>query len=241
MVVLYSRLTSIPTVFTFQMSDRPLNLPVSVSDPFLLLLGDENEDTCALIGSDRASTAKESISTLELKSVRYDVLNESMHSRIGNQYREAGVKFYQLSVLYNNLGLRECLYVGQSTTNSMQIECPRVYKPANIRKNPAKTLQDDFVAPNQSAPEDWDKSSVHTASIRHNHDNVEDEPLLAEEDPWTISFEWLERKIDSLSPGSTAAQTSNNQPRVPLNKFLELIRASVLDNSNERIPGIETL
>lgn len=241
MVALYSRLTSFGTVFTFEMSNWPPGLPLSVSDPFLLLFNHQNQDTCALISSDRVSAEKESICTLELKSVKYDVLNESMQPGLGSHYREGGIKFYQLSVLYNNLGLRECLYVGQSTAKPMQIECPRVYKHAEFRKSHAEFLQDNFIVPNQFTPEDWDDSTVYTASLQHDQDDAENEPLLVGEDPWTISFEWLERKIESLSSGSSAAQTLGYQPRVPFNESLELIQSSVFDKLNRSIPGIETL
>lgn len=238
MVVLYSRLTSVSTVFTFRMSSWPLGLPLSVSDPFLLVLSDESQGTRALISADPILVEQESISTLELNRVEYDALDETVQPGLGNQYREGGIKFYQLSILSNNLSLRQCLYVGQSTTVSMQIECPKIHDPANTCKAPAVVSQDGFIVPNRSAFEERGGSKAYTPVIQHDKNNAEGEAFLSDENPWTTNFEWLER---SLSNTSLAPGMSKSQPQLSFTEALELIRSSILDKLTKGTAGIETL
>lgn len=241
MVILYSRLTSLSTVFSFQISIAPPGLPLSVSDPFLLPMIHEGQDKYIPIRSGHSSTKGPSVTTLELNLVKYDILDDSGPAGLVNQYRESGVRFYQLTILYNDQSLRECLYASQLTSDSTQLQLPRTQKLAETFKTPKKVIEHGFILPNGLSLEDYEDLILPSLSPEHKTRKTTAETLQSDEDPWTLNFEWLERKISDLSPWSSASQVSKYKPGIPLDDCLELIRSSIVEKVTDSTSGIETL
>ena len=241
LVILYSRLTALNTVFSFQISISPPGIPLSVSDPILLQLGHEGQDTYNPISSGCISTKEPSVTTLELNLVKYDALDESILGGLGYQYREGGVKFYQLTVLYNDLSLRECLYASQLTSDLTQLQLPRTRKLAETRKTPKKVKDRGFIVPNRPSLEGYQDFILPPVSPEDRKTKAAAETLRSDEDPWTLNFEWLEREISELSPESLAAQVPAYKPGTPFDEGLESIRSAIIEKVADNTSGAETL
>ena len=241
MVILYSRLTALSTVFSFQVSIAPPGLPLSVSDPILLPLSRESQDEYIPIRSLSSSTKEPSVTTLELNVVKYDTLDDSSPAGLWNQYRESGVRFYQLSILYNDLSLRECLYASQLTSDFTQLQLPTTRNLAETRKTPTKVIEHGFIVPNLLSSNDYEDSVLPPVSQEHKKGKTTAQILHSVEDPWTLNFEWLERKICELSPGSSAAQVPKPKPGTPFEGWMELIRSAIVEKVTDTASGIETL
>lgn len=241
MVILYSSLTAISTVFSFQISIVPPGLPLSVSDPFLLPLIHKGQNRYAPILSHCSSTKQPSVTTLELNRVKYDILDESPPAGLGSQYRECGIRFYQLTILYNDQSLCECLYASQLTSDFTQIQPPRTRKLAGTLKIPTKVVDHGFIVPNRLSPGDFEDFIRPPVSQEQKKGKTAIETLHSEEDPWTLNFEWLERKISELSPRSSADQVSQYNPRTPFDDCLDLIRSAIIEKVADSTSGIETL
>lgn len=241
MVILYSRLTALSTVFSFQISIAPPGLPLSVSDPFLLPLIHKGQDRYIPTRSGHNSTEEPSVTTLELNLVKYDILDDSGPAGLVNQYRESGVRFYQLTILYNDQSLRECLYASQLTSDSTQLQLPRTRKLAETLKTPKKLIEHGFILPDRLSLEDYEDLILPPMSREHKTRKTIAETLHSDEDPWTLNFEWLERKISDLSPLSSASQVSKYKSGIPLDDCLELIRSSIVEKVTDRTSGIQTL
>lgn len=241
MVILYSRLTTLSTVFSFQMSPAPTGLPLSVSDPFLLPLVHEGQDKYIPIRSSCSSTKAPSVTTLGLNIVKYHTLDDSVPGGLGNQYRENGVRFYQLTILYSDFSLRECLYACQLTSDFTQIQPPRTRELAETRKSSAKATEHGFIVPNRLPAEDYEDLMLPRLSQEHKKGMTNAETLGSDEDPWALNFEWLERKISRLSPGCSAAQASKHKLGTPFEECLELIRSAITEKVADYAPGIQTL
>lgn len=241
MVILYSRLTAISTVFSFQLSIVPPGLPLSVSDPFLLPLIHEGQHRYVSILSRCSPDKQASVTTLELNRVKYDVLDESPPAGLGNQYREGGIRFYQLIILYNDQSLSECLYASQSTSDFTQIQLPRTRKLAETLKIPTKVIKQGFIVPNRLPLGEFEDFIRPPVSQEQKKWKTAIETLHSEEDPWTLNFEWLERKISELSPRSSADQVSQYNSRTSFDECLDLIRSAIVEKVAESTSGIETL
>lgn len=241
MVILYSRLTALSTVFSFQMSIAPPGIPLSVSDPIYLPLRHEGQDRYNPISSGCVSTKKPSVTTLELNIVKYHALDESVLGGLGYQYREGGVKFYQLTILYNDLSLHQCLYASQLTSDVTQLQLPRIRKLADTHKIPKMVKERGFIVPDRPSLEGYQDHILPLVSQEHRKTNAGAETLRSDEDPWTLNFGWLEREISKLSPEPSAAQVLRYKPGTPLDECLELIRSAIIEKVTDNTSGAETL
>lgn len=241
MVILYSLWTALSTVFSFQLSIAPPGLPLSVSDPFLLPLSHEGQENCIPICSGSSSTKEPAISTLELNTVQYDTLDDSMPAGLGSQYRKCGVKFYQLIIFKNDQSLRDGLCASQSTSDFTQIQLPRTRKLAEAHETPSKLIEHGFVAPSRLPLENYENLMISRVSQEHKKGKTIAETRSSDEDPWTLNFEWLERKICEISLWPMAAQVSTYNSAAPFDDCLELILSVIVEKVNDGTSGIETL
>lgn len=239
MVILYSRLTALSTVFSFQISTAPPGLPLSGSDPILLPLSREGQDKYIPISSGCNSTKEPAITTVELNIVKFDTLDDSMPPGLGNQYREGGVRFYQLTLLYSDLSLHECLYASQLTSDFTQLRLPSTRGLEKTRRTPTQVIEHGFIVPNRLSYEDYENLTFPPVSQQHKIGKTTAETLPYDEDPWTLNFEWLERKISEFSPESLAAQVLEYKPET--DECLEMIRSTIVEKVTDNTSGIETL
>lgn len=240
MVVLYSRFTRFSTIFTFQLSASPVNLPTSVSDPYILPL-DEKKEGDSSASLDYSHRESHSICNLELKAVRYKARDKSNQSELGSRYRECGIRFFQLTLLYSNLHLRQCLYAGFPAAQSIHVQSPQIQRCARLFKNPAKVIDYDFIVPNRYPIENREHLACGSSPQRIDQKESGAEASVSEEDPWTLNFEWLKNEIERNTFKSTDLGGPPFSTFAPLEQCLDLMGSAILDKLENRTPGLISL
>ena len=232
LVLLYSRLTGLTTVFTFQCARSHSNLAPSASDPYLLPLPSDGVDTSSLRASPHVLHRSFRISTMVLKALDFQSPQGSIASGLGQIYCESGVVFYQLSLLTNDLALSECLYVVVPNDFRAEVCPPEIISRSVIAKTPAKIFS-DFIVP--SGYVDWEYEDLPYIPTAEEELDVESRANLAvhQEDLYTISFEWLESEIqDALTRAS---------PTTGFDQGLDLIQNKIEVQLASAVPTMETL
>lgn len=232
LVLLYSRLTGLTTVFTFQYAGSHSDLAPSASDPYLLPLPNDGLDTSTLGASSYVFHGSSRISAMVLKTLDFQSPQGSIASGLGQIYSESGVVFYQLSLLTNDLALSECLYVVVPNDFEEEICPPKTIGRPVIAKTPAKVFS-DFIVPNGYV--DWEhEDSLHIPTAEEDP-SVRGRASLAvhQEDPYTISFEWLESEIHDASTGAS--------PTVGFDQGLDLIQNKLEVKLASAVATMETL
>lgn len=234
MVLLYSRLSALTSVYTFRISDSPPGLPVSVSDPFVLPLSHVIQDGPQLNQSDPTISSGRFFSTLEFTRVKYAAAVGK--SKLG----EFG--FFQLSVLYNDLSLSECLYFGQTTRNSSSIPVPEIQNYPAHRKAPTKSMGKGFIVPNKIPLNRSIEPNPQGLSSQHEKNVTRDRGSNPKDDPRTLNFEIIERRIHELLSESTTYENTTNSAIRPLDQCLELIQSLILNKvHDDSTHQVETL
>lgn len=226
-------MSALTSVYTFKVSDSPPGLPVSVSDPFVLPLSPDIQDGPLLNQPDPTTSKGRFISTLGLTKVKYVAVGKPKLGQFG---------FYQLSILYNDLSLSECLYFGQTTGNSPYAPIPQIQNHPAHRKAPASSLEKGFIVPNKIPFDRLNKPSPQGLSSQHDKDVARGKGPHLEEGPRTLNFEIIDRKIHELLSESTTHENSANSASKPLDQCLELIRTLILNKvSDDSTHQVETL
>lgn len=233
MVLLYSRLSALISVYTFKISESPLGLPLSASDPFVLPLSHVIQDSPHLNRSNHTISRGRFLSTLEFTKVKYAAVAESKLGEFG---------FFQLSVLYNDMSLSECLYFGQTTGNSSYMPIPEIQNYPAHRKAPTRSLGKGFIVPNEIAFDSLNEPNTNGLSSQHDKNATRGRGSRSKEDPRTLNFEIIERKIRELLSESTSSENSANSALKPLDQCLGLIRSLILNKvHDDSTHQVETL
>ena len=232
LVLLYSRLTGLTTVFTFQYASSPSNSTPSASDPYLLPLHNDALDTSTFEASPYVLHRSSKISAMVLKALDFESPQGSIASGLGQIYSESGVVFYQLSLLTNDLALSECLYVVVPNDFKAEVCPPETINRSVIAKTPAKVF-DDFIVPNGYV--DWEYEDLPYISTAEEETDFESRASLTvhQEDPYTISFEWLESEIQDALIGAS--------PTTGFEQSLDLIQNKIEAKLVSAVPAMETL
>ena len=239
MVVLYSRLTSLSTIFTFEISQAPLSIPMSTSDPYLLPLTG-NEHHSKLHGPQNWSRKTPSISSLELRSTSYIPQNGSTPTESGIMYREKPVRFYYLSILYSDLSLQKCLYVGQAAIDPTRVLLPIIYPGQKPFGTAAFVSRDGFIVPNRVSAKGRDDLNLKTDMQITLNKEERGFQSKAGEDPRTLNFEWLERGIRSLLTGTFRPGTRISSG-VSFDECLKTLKAETENKLNNGTPQLKLL
>ena len=239
MVVLYSRLTSLSTIFTFRMPNSPLNVPLSVSDPYLLTLAD-GKFLSEPHGQHGWSGEAPSVSSLELRLAKYKFPKSSTPSGLGALYREKSVRFFHLSTLYSDLSLQKCVYVGQAATDLSHVRMPVVQSRQDIPKTPMFVSEDQFIVPNRVSAQDWEDPNFESERQLGFIDAGEEYRSSIDQDPQTLNFEWLERGIQRLSVRSSNSDLGISSAG-NMDECLQIMRVATLEKLNTDTPPLKLL
>ena len=231
LVLLYSRLTNLTNVFTFQYTRSLSNLAPSASDPYLLPLP-KHEPDLASRADGHVSHRSSRISAIVLKAAKYESPQGSIPSGPGQIYFENGVVFYQLSLLNNDFALSECLYAEMQNEVEAEVRPPDTVSRLEVAKTPAY-IASEFIVPDGYFDQDYE-DSPHNSSAEEESD-AESQLSLAvfHKDPCTISFEWLENEIQS-----TLASASSS---TGFDESLELLLNELEDRFTSGVSTMETL
>ena len=232
LVLLYSRLTGLTTVFTFHYARSHSNLAPSASDPYLLPLPNDGLDTSTLGARPYVFHRSSRISAMVLKTLDFQSPQGSIASGLGEIYSETGVVFYQLSLLTNDLALSECLYAVVPNDFKEEVCAPKIISRPVIAKTPAKVFS-DFIVPNGYV--DWEYEDSPYIATAEEDPGVQGRASLAvhQEDLYTISLEWLENEIHDASTGAS--------PTVGFDQGLDLIQNKIEVKLASAVATMETL
>lgn len=232
LVLLYSRLTGLINAFTFQYARSSSNTAPSSSDPYLLPLPNEGSDVLALRAKSLGSHRSSRISAIVIKAMNYESPKGSILSGLGKSYFENGVSFYQLSLLTNDLAVSECLYAEVQNGFKAELWPPNTISRLEIAKTPAKVF-DDFVVPNGYVDRDYEDLSDNRIAEEESRAESRASLTVLNEDPCTISFEWLSNEIhDTLTDAS---------PTMAFHENLDLLQNVIEDKVASGNPIMETL
>ena len=144
-----------------------------------------------------------------------------MLSGPGKIFHENGVAFYQLNLLTNDLALSECLYAEVHNSFKAELCPPNTVRHSHIAKTPSKTF-DEFIVPDGYIDQEYEASPDDCAADEVSETENRASLVVPNEDPHTISFEWLENEIhDTL--------INNAFPTVAFDEGLELLRNAIED------------
>lgn len=232
LILLYSRLTGLTNVFTFHYSRSHSKLAPSASDPYLLPLPKDRPEILASKANPHVSHRSSTVSAIILKAVKYESRQGSIPSGLGQDYSENGVVFYQLSLLTKDLALLECLYAEVRNDLMAELCPPNTISRLRVAKTPAR-ITSDFIAPNGYVDR-VDEDSVHIASAEEQLDaGIQASLAVLHEDPFTISFKWLDNEIHDALAGA--------YPTTQFHENLDLLRNKIEDKVASGVPAMETL
>lgn len=233
MILLYSRFSALTSVYTFKISDSTPGLPFSVSDPFVLPLSQVIQDSPQLNQSNPTSPRGRFLSTLKFTKVKYAAVGKSKFGEFG---------FFQLSVLYNDMSLSECLYFGQTTRNSSSMPIPEIQNYPAHCKAPTRSLGKGFIVPNKIPLNRFNEPKSQGLSSQDDKYATRGRDSHPKEESRTLNFEIIERKINEHLSESTTYENSTNSSLNPLDQCLELIRSLILNQvHDDSTHQVETL
>ena len=238
LVLLYSRLTDLTTVYTFQISPLTVSIPQSVSDPYILGLNNAVNTSIELSGATRSNQGK-SVKTLVLRNLEYDIRSGTIPSGPGYQYVKGNVGFYELSTLFNDLSMEQSLYASAPTGRSILI-CPPDFTIDSQPRRPAYVAKDSFITPDGILDID-EPNSYSELNVVRNREHMMGEENVSEEDQWTVNFEWLERHMQSFPPSSCALRRTTSPVVKSFDDVLEAVQSIVVDEPASDEPGIKLL
>lgn len=203
-VLLYSRLSGMTTIFNIQHPTSSSGRAISTSDPCLLQLLIEPEDLKTSEIRCYSSNPKRRISALALRLVPFGFYNAGPPSGLGQLYVENDVTFYQLSIMFNDLSLSECLYWGAGAGLDLEIRPPDTRIQKGIVKTATK-VPPDFIVPDGFEDQDSDDNLEETRPQLPTMGASSTLLEIASEDPWTISLEWLEEELHEVESSNGRA------------------------------------
>ena len=194
--LLYSCLSGMVTVFSFQYAMSPSNKAFSAFDPYRLKLSTEADLVFRLGQEAHNLHPNTQIATLVLKAVKTSPSDDSRQPNQSQSHPIEGVNFYQLAILSQDLTLSEGLYAegirGSGSPIVPSINCTR----KKLSKTPAKIL-DNFIVPDIFCDKGY-QIFENNLGISILQQDLGQQSLLqkrSDEDPWTITLAWLETEI----------------------------------------------
>ena len=221
MVILYSRLKGLASVFAFRHS-KLAGPASSAFDPCLLPL--------PYLGSLPQDPQK---SREEKPSQHPPVClyaNAIIPKGQGWEHQEIfnHAKFYLLRVLNHDLSLSEHLYVA-SKLPSLSLEPPDVPKHSRKAKTPAE-VNDDFIVPD---------GAVDDSASEIDPETDQQDAMLV--DSATAIHQALVRTLDMCWLVEQTGEKHKDSAALPLNGVLEVIKDGIAEKLSSPIPGHETL
>ena len=194
-LLLYSRLSGLVTVFTFQCAMPSLEQCHFALDPYPLELSMEEVGITRSARNVLNIHTKPRILAVVLQAVPYQTPIEYMPSGLGQLGVTKSVDYYQLSILTRNLTLFEKLYVDVNEASGCSGDSPST----RTRKGFPKTLAhvfDDLIVPDGLDNEGYHSSEENAEGpyVQQDFQHVKAKSTKPDEDSWTITLGWLEKE-----------------------------------------------
>ena len=233
-MILYSRLTDLHIVYSLRLIYGQGRV-VSASDPYRL----QEVQYRSLDGRYVQTLPNQSriISTLVLQPLDYGSLYGHPASGIAPHYMEKGMKFFQLTELYGDLSVSECLYVRSPLRDSIEIYEPNVKTRQEVSKTPLR-LRDDFIVPDGVAHEYLlGREGTGLSGSRL----FQDSPDPNVENLRTIDLGWLAEFCSGDFSGSLSSMLRPKQRSEPFEVALEMVDQAIEEKETSERPGTESL
>ena len=196
-------------VFTFQHPNPPTNHAISTLDPFRLpIVGLGREEFNSLAAHHDLGRAKLPIINVAMRAIPYGFNHTKPPSRLGQQYLDCGIKFYQLSVLFQDLSLSEHLYAEAAAGLDFEIRSPDSRIRKQLPKTP-KVILDDFVVPDGFEDVDSEERLSEMSMEQSPEEKLPSTHRLCDQEARSTSLKWLERKLHVTLSGSDAIVTED--------------------------------
>ena len=197
-VMLHSSQTGLVTVFKFSMV-RSIQLPQSISDPFVVSIQHSPIDTFTVNDASDASIPRirrEGPATMLMCPAPFIVPESAQPSGHGSVLVDAGVRFLKAFLLCSNLSVSERLYVVVEEGQDLK----GAFLPRKTLQNYAKTstwtmdtsfiVEDGFAIDHeqldvQSGPPRWNRSALPYRSSNQ------------DKKPQSVDFVWLAKEIET--------------------------------------------
>ena len=230
MVVLYSRLNNLASIFTFHYSTAT-GKAISKCDPYLLPLRSSNVLFQGFGPSPAVTQPIEGLLGLRMICIPF---GKTVPLSELQEIYDKDAQLYQLSILHRDLVLSERLYVGWKGTIALRLDAPDTYTRRGIFKTPAE-VQDDFMVPDGVADEqlgEFTLTLVNDSQQEHMQTGTES---LAE-DRWTMEMKWLVEAISGHLPAE-----NGHLKALPFDNYLKYVYTAIEDKLKFSRPGIDTI
>lgn len=228
--MLHSSHSELVTVFDFSMI-RSLQLPQSLSDPFVMYLS--NAEGRVEPKEPIPRNVVKTFATLSMALVVYTVFDTVESFEPGSVLMDDGIAFYKLFVLYNDLSIEERLYVMTTEGHNLKKQdLPRIIPPGRHKattplSGKSFVVEDRFEVGMKGSGSALILSksfatTAQSASIWTRHDR------------WTLNFEWLASAAEDMDL-VLSRQDSN------VEDFVGSLQHSLKHLTMDSIHGIQSL
>ena len=183
------------TVFSFKHGSSIAHAIFS-SDPFRLSIIGETKQVGRGIStaSSSSSSCTTPINNIVLRQLPYGFARLDPPAGLGKLYFESNTKFYQLSVLYQDLSLSEHLLADNVLQSNPEIPIPRSLCKTKVYKTPTKVLE-DFIVPDDDEDAGVQESLMTAGSNWLRGESFKTNSNSSDENTSSISLTWLERRL----------------------------------------------
>ncbi|MCJ1243508.1 hypothetical protein MMC30_000705 [Trapelia coarctata] len=232
-VVLYSRSSDLATVFTFALTS-PMQLPQSISDPFVLPLSNMQREEASGATEPQIAAHGRIPSTLCMRPLTDPYPPRAGSEEPGEVLVPSAMPCYQFFVLYKDLGVSEQLdLLAGDGQNAQGEHLARMiqFNPAKISKPPVRKsfiVPDAFISDVEGGEsENGDSSNEQARNTRRRKSSA------APREPWMFDLRWLATAIEDGR--STAA------PRASSAELFVKIIADAMAGVDDQAPGVDVL
>lgn len=145
---------------------------------------------------------------------------------------ENKVEFYQLSVLFNDLSLSECLFAGLAATLNLDVSPPQRSTRKQVLRTPSK-VADDFIVSDGCYDEEFETLASGPDVQVQKERGARARSLTFDDHRRTISFEWLEREMHRFHTKSPLVRA--------FNQLLEHVYDEIKDRLRTEVRVMATL
>ncbi|KAI9811458.1 MAG: hypothetical protein M1827_005441 [Pycnora praestabilis] len=253
LLLLYSRMNNLITVFQFHNASETSVLPLSVADPFTLTLPPHNLHQS---NPDETVTKQDqglAISAITLQTIDYIEKPNVIPKGPGALYMDHEVRFFQLYVLFNDLSLFRSLYSSGIPSDGWQRQEDRYENVSNPETRLKKTgraarsatkvtgdsfIVSDFDVDSLTAPEDY--VGLHNSSPKLT--TLEKPQRDEEDDQWTVNAQWMyDMAFRSEEDTSFSSGTSTDSQTQGFSDYLQKLRDRLAGKAETGFRPIETL
>ncbi|KAI9835595.1 MAG: hypothetical protein M1819_002046 [Sarea resinae] len=245
LLLLYSRLNKLITVFQFSLETGigSFPVPISISDPSLLELPLGIVDFSNNRNSGANHEMAKSISSIVMRPAEYVIRQNVASAGPGNFYMDNGVQFHSIFFMCNDLTVSPGLYASRPSVEKpkgrFNIEAPDVLMKALEPKSSTRITEDNFVVGDDEVLLGQRLNGVTAAKHAHRYQGrILRTSARGHLDPWTVPNEKIyDEAFQDIGPAETRADSSTEG----FTSYLEKLNSRLLAKLDIGYTSIESL